>query len=284
MTDTTKPTNTPYDSFAILAITTAYEQGVEKGRQAYAAKTVINNPYDSGYGCNLAWQNGYAEGLEQAERMAKDDALNKRAPVQGYPGGIPWAMHLEAYAVYCKKWSPQPALIDLEGRNCRGGFSTGELDEFIPGWRDRISPLTELQNEVAKLRVLLVQAELQKAVPYEPLTPEEIKDLTAMIWGAPASDDHLADVATPMIRTYEGLRLRNERPVDPARLPRTEQDPAEALQKCVEALEAAKNGLQWYRDTFPEQTNGSDDEMDAAIETALEKSTLALITLEKKDA
>ncbi len=25
----------------------------------------------------------------------------KRAPVQGYPGGIPWAIHLEAYEVYC---------------------------------------------------------------------------------------------------------------------------------------------------------------------------------------
>ena len=65
----------------------------------------------------------------------------KVAPVQGCPGGIPWSLHLEAYAVYCKKWSPQPALIDLEGRNCRGGFHVNELDEFIPGWRDRLRAL-----------------------------------------------------------------------------------------------------------------------------------------------
>lgn len=64
-------------------------------------------------------------------------ANEKRAPVQGYAPGIPWSLHLEAYAAYCKKWAPQPALIDLEGRNCRGGFGVDELDEFVPGWRER---------------------------------------------------------------------------------------------------------------------------------------------------
>ena len=63
----------------------------------------------------------------------------KRAPVQGYKPGIPWSMHLRAYEAYCKFWKfDQPGLIDLEGRNCRGGFSTGELDDFIPGWREEL--------------------------------------------------------------------------------------------------------------------------------------------------
>lgn len=75
----------------------------------------------------------------------------KMAPVQGYPGGIPWAIHLEAYEVYSKKWAPQPALIDLEGRNCRGGFSTGELDEFIPGWRDRVSEFGKMKSIIPVL-------------------------------------------------------------------------------------------------------------------------------------
>lgn len=65
----------------------------------------------------------------------------KIAPVQGYYPGIPWDMHLRAYAAYCKKWSPQKALI--EG-NCRGGFGTDELDEFIPGWLDELSERTRL--------------------------------------------------------------------------------------------------------------------------------------------
>lgn len=79
----------------------------------------------------------------------------KVAPVQGWPAGIPWSLHLEAYAAYCKKWSPQPALI--EGW-CRGGFSTGELDGFIPGWRDRVSEITKLKTEIAALRAEKKQA------------------------------------------------------------------------------------------------------------------------------
>ena len=76
----------------------------------------------------------------------------KIAPVQGYAPGIPWSLHLEAYDAYCKKWSKQEAMIDLEGRGCRGGFSTGELDGFIPGWRDKVSEMTKLKAENAELR------------------------------------------------------------------------------------------------------------------------------------
>jgi hypothetical protein len=75
----------------------------------------------------------------------------KIAPVQGYTPGIPWSLHLEAYAAYSKKWSPQPAMIDLEGRNCRGGFGVDELDEFIPGWRDHVSEIGMLKARVAEL-------------------------------------------------------------------------------------------------------------------------------------
>lgn len=62
----------------------------------------------------------------------------KIAPVQGYAPGIPWLMHIRAYEAYCAKCGPQCALIDLEGRNCRGGFHTSELDQFIPGWREEL--------------------------------------------------------------------------------------------------------------------------------------------------
>lgn len=61
------------------------------------------------------------------------------APMQGAPHRIPWEMHLRAYAVYCTRCGPQPALIDLAGRNCRGGFHASELDQFIPGWRDELT-------------------------------------------------------------------------------------------------------------------------------------------------
>lgn len=77
------------------------------------------------------------------------------APVQGYAAGIPWSMHLRAYDAYCKKYGPQAAMIDLEGRNCRGGFSTGELDDFIPGWREELSELRRLAASVERLRAAL---------------------------------------------------------------------------------------------------------------------------------
>jgi hypothetical protein len=76
----------------------------------------------------------------------------KIAPVQGYYPGIPWDMHLRAYAAYCKKWSPQKALV--EG-NCRGGFGTEELDEFIPGWLDEISERTRLTTLIVAQKELI---------------------------------------------------------------------------------------------------------------------------------
>lgn len=54
----------------VLAITTAYEQGVGKGHQSHARKEAIKNPYCDYWRCDSAWQMGYDEGREQAERKA----------------------------------------------------------------------------------------------------------------------------------------------------------------------------------------------------------------------
>ena len=47
------------------------------------------------------------------------------------PGKAPKSITMAAYEVYCEVFSPQPALVDLEGRGCRGGFSTSELIAFL---------------------------------------------------------------------------------------------------------------------------------------------------------
>lgn len=47
-----------------------------------------------------------------------------------YPN-VPEAVALRAYEVYCEVHRPQPAMIDLEGRDCRGGFGAGELIAFL---------------------------------------------------------------------------------------------------------------------------------------------------------
>lgn len=84
---------------------------------------------------------------ESAE--ARLEQQNERtAPVQGYAPGIPWAMHLRAYAAYAKRYSPQRALIEGD---CRGGFHADELDIFIPGWREELSGIHQLRAKVARL-------------------------------------------------------------------------------------------------------------------------------------
>lgn len=58
---------------------------------------------------------------------------------------VPEAVALAAYEVYSQINRPQPAMIDLAGRNCRGGFSTGELIALLYArafpkaeWSDRV--------------------------------------------------------------------------------------------------------------------------------------------------
>lgn len=93
-----------------------------------------------GYKDAIAFGGEHEEGVEGAIR-AYMSALppQRRAPVQGFSAGIPWSMHLRAYDAYVKRHGRQDALIDLEGRNCRGGFGVNELDAFIPGWREELS-------------------------------------------------------------------------------------------------------------------------------------------------
>lgn len=46
-------------------------------------------------------------------------------------GKLPSEVTLRAYEVYCHLYGPQPAMVDLAGRNCRGGFGIGELVGFL---------------------------------------------------------------------------------------------------------------------------------------------------------
>lgn len=71
-------------------------------------------------------------------------------PIQTYnvgreSAGVPESVYRAAYEVYSHVYGPQEAMIDLEGRNCRGGFGTGELIAFLYArayvreqWRDRV--------------------------------------------------------------------------------------------------------------------------------------------------
>jgi hypothetical protein len=105
--------------------------------------------------------------LEQAKK-ALEIHTGKKAPVQGYAPGIPWDMHMEAYAAYCKKYGKQDALI--EGW-CRGGFGTEELDMFIPGWRDEIKRRHESSR--AACATLKEENDQEQTTPEETTVPEQ---------------------------------------------------------------------------------------------------------------
>lgn len=102
--------------------------------------------------CTCGDTHGHREQCPTLRHPFNKDGSPKIAPVQGYMAGIPWSLHLEAYDAYRAKWSGQAAMIDLELRGCRGGFSVGELDDFIPGWRERVAEITYLRERVARLR------------------------------------------------------------------------------------------------------------------------------------
>jgi hypothetical protein len=44
---------------------------------------------------------------------------------------MPSTVTLRAYEVYCHLYGAQPAMVDLAGRDCRGGFGVGELVAFL---------------------------------------------------------------------------------------------------------------------------------------------------------
>jgi hypothetical protein len=49
----------------------------------------------------------------------------------GLRPAVPASVALRAYEVYCHVYGPQPAMVDLAGRQCRGGFGIGELLAFL---------------------------------------------------------------------------------------------------------------------------------------------------------
>lgn len=49
----------------------------------------------------------------------------------GKRGSANESVYLHAYEVYSAVFGPQPAMIDIEGRDCRGGFGVSELVAFL---------------------------------------------------------------------------------------------------------------------------------------------------------
>jgi hypothetical protein len=85
-------------------------------------------------------------------------------PIQGKTTHrrIPWWLAEEAYAVYSSRYGMEQSIERLAER---GGFGAGELDMFIPGWRDRLDRVKQLEAENAELRAALAEPSPESGAP-----------------------------------------------------------------------------------------------------------------------
>ena len=74
-------------------------------------------------------------------------------PVQAHDLGrnpqLPDSVTRRAYEVYVALYGEQPAMVDLAGRGCRGGFGAGELIAFLYA---RSFPKTEWRERFESVR------------------------------------------------------------------------------------------------------------------------------------
>lgn len=69
--------------------------------------------------------------------------------VPAYPMLIPWSVAELAYSVYASQNGTGQSLVRLGER---GGFGPEEMDELLPGWRERCDTINTLSTTIAELR------------------------------------------------------------------------------------------------------------------------------------
>ena len=86
---------------------------------------------------------------EREARMFPIQLGWSRHPVKPHPTRIPWSIAELAYSVYANRYGTSQSLERLAER---GGFGPGEMDMFLPDWRERCSEVESLKQEHATLR------------------------------------------------------------------------------------------------------------------------------------
>lgn len=117
---------------------------------------------------------------EITHKAYSKEYLTKIAPVKDFKPGIPWPLHLEAYEAHCLRHKTNPDLLDLDNKNCLGGFTPHQLDFYIPDWRNRLAGLHKLLNYIKsleeqnkQLREIVKEAQLG----FETIINDDVSDL-----------------------------------------------------------------------------------------------------------
>lgn len=99
--------------------------------------------------------------LKAARAPAKPKTFPIQAPYRGeahygkpYPARIPWWLAEEAFGAYSSRYGRDQSLEQLAAR---GGFGTGEMDTFRPGWIEAARETTDLRAELARLGELVAK-------------------------------------------------------------------------------------------------------------------------------
>jgi hypothetical protein len=122
----------------------------------------------------------------QPQRDAKPHHLN-----------IPWSVAELAYSVYAGKYGGCQSLDRLAER---GGFGPGEMDIFLPDWRDRCDEITNLRAKLAEAEKRI--GELEKMNERLRITVENLRALGIRIARKPKVEDrqelvgHVLRIAT----------------------------------------------------------------------------------------
>lgn len=94
----------------------------------------------------------WADGTESvAPQDPTLEAIREVAPVQGF-GPIPWPLHVEAWREYHRIYDSRQ---NAETIADRGGFHAEEMDELLPGWREKLSAVGQLRERAEKGEALL---------------------------------------------------------------------------------------------------------------------------------
>lgn len=102
-----------------------------------------------------------------------------------HPTQIPWSVADKAYSVYSARHGRDQSLNRLAER---GGFGAGEMDDFLPGWRDEASEIVVLRARCASLEAR-TRAYEQRCSELAPLIPEvdALRELKGQLYSRCAS-------------------------------------------------------------------------------------------------
>ncbi len=87
-----------------------------------------------------------AAAVEDAVKAKRLFPIQSQRGAAPHPLQIPWEVAELAYSVYSARYGRSQSLERLAER---GGFGPGEMDDFLPDWRDRCSKMDDAERRLA---------------------------------------------------------------------------------------------------------------------------------------